>query len=225
MGAAAPKIEHGASPEIAVHDLALSLPDGRRIVEARDLVFRPAESTLLTGPSGSGKSTLFRGIAGIWPYGEGRVRTPDDAKLLLLPQKPYIPIGTLAEAIAYPSAPDAFSRRAVEEALDAARLGPFKYRLDEEDSWSQRLSGGEQQRVAVARALLAEPDWLFLDEATSALDEKLEGEIYAMLRERLPNTTIISIGHRSSLLAFHRRHIAMEQGADGIFAPREAVLA
>ncbi|TDX65675.1 putative ATP-binding cassette transporter [Methylosinus sp. sav-2] len=225
MGAAAPKIEHGASPEIAVHDLALSLPDGRRIVEARDLVFRPAESTLLTGPSGSGKSTLFRGIAGIWPYGEGRVRTPDDAKLLLLPQKPYIPIGTLAEAIAYPSAPDAFSRRAVEEALDAARLGPFKYRLDEEDSWSQRLSGGEQQRVAVARALLAEPDWLFLDEATSALDEKLEGEIYAMLRERLPNTTIISIGHRSSLLAFHQRHIAMEQEADGTFAPREAVLA
>ena len=225
IGAAAPKIERGASPEIAVHDLALSLPDGRRIVEARDLVFRPAELTLLTGPSGSGKSTLFRAIAGIWPYGEGRVRTPDGAELLLLPQKPYIPIGTLAEAIAYPSAPDAFSRRAIEEALDAARLGPFKQRLDEADSWSQRLSGGEQQRVAVARALLAEPDWLFLDEATSALDETLESDIYRMLRERLPNTTIISIGHRSSLLAFHQRHIAMEQEADGVFAPREAVLA
>ncbi len=106
-----------------------------------------------------------------------------------------------------------------------ARLGTFKCRLDDEDFWSQRLSGGEQQRVAIARALLAEPDWLFLDEATSALDEKLEGEIYTMLRERLPRTTIVSIGHRSSLHAFHHRHIAMEQAADGTFAPHEAVMA
>ncbi len=223
--AKAPKIERGPYRDIAARDLTLSLPDGKRIVDAGDLVFRHGESTLLSGPSGSGKSTLFRAIAGIWPYGEGGVRLPEGAHVLLLPQKPYIPIGTLANAVAYPAEPGAFSREEIESALDAARLGPFKYRLDEEDSWSQRLSGGEQQRVAIARAVLAKPDWLFLDEATSALDEELESDIYRMLNERLPNTTIVSIGHRSSLHAFHDRHIAMEQMADGLFAPRDKVTA
>lgn len=223
--ARAPTIERTAAKDIATSDLTLALPDGRRIVEAKHIVLAPGESVLLTGPSGSGKSTLFRAIAGIWPYGEGGVRVPEGAHVLLLPQKPYIPIGTLANAVTYPAEPEAFSRREIEEALDAARLGAFKYRLDEEDSWSQRLSGGEQQRVAIARAALAKPDWLFLDEATSALDEQLESDIYRMLSERLPNTTIVSIGHRSSLLAFHDRHIAMEQMADGLFAPRDKVAA
>ncbi|PWB81666.1 MAG: ABC transporter [Methylocystaceae bacterium] len=223
--AKAPKIERGADREIAAVDLTLSLPDGRRIVDVGDLALRPSESTLLTGPSGSGKSTLFRAIAGIWPYGEGGLRVPESAHVLLLPQKPYIPIGSLANAVAYPAEASAYSRSALEEALEAARLGAFKYRLDEEDSWSQRLSGGEQQRVAIARALLAKPDWLFLDEATSALDERLESDIYRMLSERLPATTIVSIGHRSSLLAFHDRHIAMEQAANGRFVPSDKVAA
>ncbi|WP_400766311.1 ABC transporter ATP-binding protein/permease [Methylosinus sporium] len=206
-------------------DVKLALPDGRRIVEATSLELAPGESALLTGPSGSGKSTLFRAVAGIWPYSEGRIEIPEGAKVMLLPQRPYVPIGSLARAVAYPAEPETYSRHEIAEALEAARLPGFVAHLEEESNWGQRLSGGEQQRVAVARALLAEPDWLFLDEATSALDEKLEGEIYAMLRERLPNTTIVSIGHRSSLLAFHQRHIAMEQEADGTFAPREAVLA
>jgi putative ATP-binding cassette transporter len=221
----APKNERSPSRDIETAGLALSLPDGRRIVEAPDLVLHAGRSTLLTGPSGSGKSTLFRAIAGIWPYGEGAVRTPEGAQILLLPQKPYIPIGPLADVVAYPNTPDAFPRRAIEEALDAARLAPLKFRLDEDGSWGQRLSGGEQQRIAIARALLAEPNWLFLDEATSALDETLESEIYTMLRERLPNTTIVSIGHRSSLHAFHERHVSMEAGADGVFTPRETVAA
>ena len=109
--------------------------------------------------------------------------------------------------------------------MRAARLAPFVERLDEDNNWGQRLSGGEQQRVAIARALLAKPDWLFLDEATSALDEKLEGELYRMLHERLPHTTIVSIGHRATLLDYHDRHIVMEPGADGIFSPREKVSA
>jgi putative ATP-binding cassette transporter len=142
---------------------------------------------------------------------------------MLLPQRPYMPIGSLARAVAYPEEPEAFTRHEIAEALEAARLSSFVAHLEEEANWGQRLSGGEQQRVAVARALLAKPGWLFLDEATSALDEKLESEIYTMLAERLPETTVVSIGHRSSLLAFHRRHIAMEPAEGGVFAPQEAV--
>ena len=225
LEAKAPALARVAAPGISIADLSLALPDGRRIVEAKHLAFAPRQSVLLTGPSGSGKSTLFRAIAGIWPYGEGAVSVPLGARVLLLPQRPYIPIGSLIDAIAYPAEPGAFSRAEIEEALAAARLAPFKSRLDEEDSWGQRLSGGEQQRVAIARALLSKPDWLFLDEATSALDEELEEGIYLMLAERLPNTTIVSIGHRSTLEAFHARHIAMEPGANGLFSPREKIVA
>jgi putative ATP-binding cassette transporter len=204
-------------------DVTLALPDGRRIVEARGVALSPGESILLTGPSGSGKSTLFRAVAGVWPYCEGRIGIPAGETVMLLPQRPYMPIGSLARAVAYPEEPEAFTRHEIAEALEAARLPGFVAHLEEEANWGQRLSGGEQQRVAVARALLAKPDWLFLDEATSALDEKLESEIYAMLAERLPKTTVVSIGHRSSLLAFHRRHIAMEPADGGVFAPQEAV--
>jgi putative ATP-binding cassette transporter len=145
--------------------------------------------------------------------------------VMLAPQRPYIPMGTLAEAVVYPAAVEDFARSDIEAALVGARLAPFVERLDEDNNWGQRLSGGEQQRVAIARALLAQPDWLFLDESTSALDEKLEADIYRVLRERLPKTTVVSIGHRSTLLEFHARHIEMQAGADGLFAPRDKVLA
>jgi putative ATP-binding cassette transporter len=225
LDATAPVVARSAEPQIVIDALTLALPTGRRIVTSKHLAFAPGQSLLLTGPSGSGKSTLFRAIAGIWPYGAGAVRIPEGARVLLLPQRPYIPMGSLAGAVVYPSEPGAYSRGEIEAALDAARLAPFKDRLDEEDSWGQRLSGGEQQRVAIARALLAKPDWLFLDEATSALDERLEEDIYHMLASLLPNTTIVSIGHRSTLEAFHARHIAMEPGEDGLFSPRDKVLA
>lgn len=206
---------------LALRDLTLSLPDGRRIVHVEALALAPRQATLLTGPSGSGKSTLFRAISGIWPHAAGEIVLPQGARVMLAPQRPYIPMGSLAEAIVYPGNVDDYSRADIEEALRAARLAPFLERLDEDNNWGQRLSGGEQQRVAIARALLARPDWLFLDESTSALDEKLEGEIYAVLRERLPETTIVSIGHRSTLADYHDRHIEMEAGGDGLYAPRD----
>ncbi len=199
--------------------LNLSLPDGRPIVRADDLSFRPGEATLVTGPSGSGKSTMFRAIAGIWPFGSGRIEQPANARVMLLPQRPYIPVGTLRGAIAYPETEDTYPDEAIVSALDAVRMPHLSSRLDQEASWAQTLSLGEQQRVAIARALLARPDWLFLDEATAALDEENEDAVYRALKERLPGTTVVSIGHRSTLAAFHDRRIAMRSGGQGPFTP------
>jgi putative ATP-binding cassette transporter len=206
--------------QVGLQDVGIALPDGRRIVEVKDLTMRGGENVLLAGPSGSGKSTLFRAISGIWPYGEGRIRIPEGARVMVVPQKPYIPIATLRAAVTYPGEPGAYSDDAIRKALADARLGNLVDQLDHEDVWSQRLSGGEQQRIALARALLMRPDWLLLDESTSALDEKLEAEVYAALAERLPKTTIISIGHRSTLGAFHRRRLEMTPQGDH-FTPRD----
>ena len=222
-----PRISHARDTDGAIEldDLAVRLPDGRPIVATPSLSLAAGESVLFTGPSGSGKSTLFRVYSGIWPFGEGVVRTPRGANILLLPQKPYLPQGTLRHAVTYPSITGAYPDEQIREALIDARLPLLADRIDEEDAWSQRLSGGEQQRLAVARALLAKPDWLFLDEATAALDEELEEEIYRILAERLPHTTIVSIGHRSTLLQFHKRRIQMKRQSDGTFAPADAVVA
>jgi len=141
--------------------------------------------------------------------------------VMVVPQKPYIPIATLRAAVTYPAQPGAYGDDAIRKALNDVRLGGLTDQLDREDMWSQRLSGGEQQRIALARALLMRPDWLFLDESTSALDEKLEAEMYAALAEHLPQTTVISIGHRSTLAAFHRRRLDMTPEGDH-FTPREA---
>jgi vitamin B12/bleomycin/antimicrobial peptide transport system ATP-binding/permease protein len=130
-------------------------------------------------------------------------------------------MGTLRAAISYPGGPDTYADADVRRALEDARIGFLAEQLDREDIWSQRLSGGEQQRVAIARALLKQPDWLFLDEATSALDEKLEAELYGMLKQRLPKTTIVSIGHRSTLTAFHIRRLDMTESGTGRFTPRD----
>jgi vitamin B12/bleomycin/antimicrobial peptide transport system ATP-binding/permease protein len=215
------RIAHPAAAggDLGLKGLDLKLPDGRSLMRADGLAFRSGERTLLTGPSGSGKSTLFRAIAGIWPFGEGEVAVPDGASMMLLPQRPYIPVGSLREAVAYPGTEDTYPDAAIAEALRAAKLPHIAERLDEERAWAQTLSLGEQQRLAVARALLARPDWLLLDEATAALDEPTEAEIYRVIRERLPDTTVVSIGHRSTLAAFHDRRIDMKPSADGLFTP------
>jgi putative ATP-binding cassette transporter len=206
---------------VALENLHIALPDGTRIVATENLALPQGESALLAGPSGSGKSTLFRAISGIWPYGEGRIRIPEGANVMVVPQKPYIPIGSLRAAVTYPAAANTYSDEDIRKALVDVRLAGLAEGLDREETWSQRLSGGEQQRIALARALLTRPDWLFLDESTSALDEKLEAELYGILATRLPKTTIVSIGHRSTLAAFHTRRLDMT-AEGGHFTPRDA---
>ncbi len=211
-----------ARTHLDIEALDVRLPDGREIIEGANLRLDSHEPVVLTGPSGSGKSTLFRAISGIWPYGGGAITLPRDAKILLLPQRPYIPIGSLRAAVTYPGKPDSYENGEIREALRDAQLGNFLRELDREDNWQQRLSGGEQQRLAIARAILARPDWLFLDEATSAMDEAMESEIYNMLAAKLARTTIVSIGHRASLAAFHKRLLEMQPSGAGIFAPIDA---
>jgi len=199
----------GSSPGIVLDDVELFLPGGKRIVETKHLVLATGESVSIAGPSGSGKSTLFRAIAGIWPYGDGRVCVPQSAHPMVVPPKPYIPINTLRAAVSYPAVSGTYKDDEIRRALVDVRLGNLIDQLDREDVWSQRLSSGEQQRLALARVLLMQPDWLFLDESTSAVEEALEADLYAELARRLPKTTIVSIGHRSTLAALHRRHLEM----------------
>jgi putative ATP-binding cassette transporter len=191
------------SGTLALSNLTLGLPDGRTLFRDLDLNLAAGHSTLISGPSGSGKSTLLRAIAGIWPFAQGRIQAPTDFQPMMLPQKPYLPIGSLRAALAYPQAADSFSEDAMRQALARVRLASLGDQLDETQNWAQILSGGEQQRVALARAFLQQPGWLFLDEATSALDEPTERAIYEGLAEALPNTTVVSIGHRSSLKPLH----------------------
>lgn len=194
----------------AIRDGVIRLPDGRKLLEIPSLRIHKGESLLLTGASGSGKSTLFRALAGIWPFAEGRLERPA-AHALFLPQRPYIPLGSLRRAVTYPADPDALPEAEVVAALDDVGLGAMVPRLDETENWSQRLSGGEQQRLAIARALLARPDYLFLDEATSALDPEAEQDLYALIKARLPGTAIVSIAHRPALATLHERQIDVQR--------------
>lgn len=195
--------------------LELALPEGRRLLAPTTIRFRPGESVLVTGPSGAGKSTLFRSLAGIWPHWKGRITVPRGARVLFLPQKPYLPIGSLKNAACYPAQAARVADEAVREALAAVGLAHLAGDLAREENWAQVLSGGEQQRLAFARALLNRPDWLFLDEATSALPDEAGEALYRLLRERLPQTTIVSIGHRASLAALHDRVLAWRNAQEG----------
>jgi len=200
---------------IGLDKLVVSLPGGTPLVSADGFSIRGNARTLLTGPSGAGKSTLFRAIAGIWPFGAGTIAIPANAKLMMLPQRPYFPIGKLAAAIVYPAAADAFSPEQIKEVLAAVGLERLDSQLDQEAHWNQQLSLGEQQRLGLARALLHAPQYLFLDEATASLDEPSEARLYRLLQQRLPGTTIVSIGHRSTLDAFHQHNIELTREGDG----------
>ncbi len=208
-----------ADGTVRLHDVTLALPNGAKLLEHADLVLQPGHSVVVTGRSGSGKSTLFRAFAGIWPFGQGHMEVPERA--FFLPQRPYIPLGTLRHVIAYPHPADDFDRAALAGALADVGLSSLVDELDHAENWPMRLSGGEQQRVAIARALLARPDWLFLDEATASLDPDAENELYRVLRERLPNTTLVSIAHRASVAAFHEQRLVFrrEEGKSGELVP------
>jgi vitamin B12/bleomycin/antimicrobial peptide transport system ATP-binding/permease protein len=195
---------------LTLENLTLSLPNGQKLLENANLSLNPGETVLLTGASGAGKSTLFRAIAGIWPFGSGHVSRPEGTALFL-PQRPYFPLGSLKRAITYPNNEADFAEEMVTDALEAVGLEKLADRLNEVENWGQILSGGEQQRLALTRALITKPDWLFLDEATSALDDPLAARVQAVLKERLPDTTIVSITHRESL-ASNQRHLALAGG-------------
>jgi putative ATP-binding cassette transporter len=199
--------------QFAADRLDVRLPAGEPIVAAERLAFPVGERVLVTGPSGAGKSTLFRAIAGIWPFGSGRVTVPANARVILVPQQPYFPVGPLATAVAFPARAGTFDEAQIADALVAVGMPHLVGRLSEEAHWNRTLSIGEQQRLAIARALLHAPDYLFLDEATASLDEPAEAALYRLLQDRLKGTAIISIGHRSTLGAFHRRRIELEPEA------------
>jgi vitamin B12/bleomycin/antimicrobial peptide transport system ATP-binding/permease protein len=203
-------VQQAPGASVTATDLTLGVPDGRALVAGADLVFEPGVATYVSGPSGSGKSTLFRAIAGIWPYGAGRITVPPDAEILFLPQKPYLPIGSLRRAVSYPTPEGELGDEAIRQSLRDSLLPQLVDRLDEQGHWAQMLSPGEQQRLAIARALLQRPDWLFLDEATSSLDPEMEQHLYKLLLERLPKSSLISIGHRTDLAVFHRRRLRFD---------------
>lgn len=205
---------HGPAP-LAARAMEVRLPDGRALVEVAALDLARGERVLLSGPSGSGKSTLLRAIAGIWPHGHGEVAIAAGARVLTLPQRPYLPVGTLRGALAYPDPLENYDDERLREALEAVGLPALAGQLDESAPWGSVLSGGEQQRLAVARALLVEPDVLLLDEATSALDEANEAAVYRLLRARLPQAALLSIGHRSTLIEQHERQLVLTREGEG----------
>jgi vitamin B12/bleomycin/antimicrobial peptide transport system ATP-binding/permease protein len=199
-----------STPELALQDVDVRLPNGSMLLEDVDVTIQQGDTLLLRGPSGSGKTTLFRVLAGLWPFGRGRIGLPKDARVLFLPQKPYLPTGTLREVLSYPETPDHYTEEACREVLETCMLGHLVPRLAESANWSLVLSGGEQQRVAFARALLYRPNWLFLDEASSALDEPTERRMYELLAERLPDAAVISVAHRPTVAAFHKRQLVID---------------
>jgi putative ATP-binding cassette transporter len=200
--------------EIDLKQLLVSLPNGKPLVSADGFSLRGNERTLVTGPSGAGKSTLFRAIAGVWPFGSGSIAIPANASLMMLPQRPYFPVGSLKAAIAYPSEAGAYNSDLVGDVLTSVGLPQFASKLEEEAHWNRMLSLGEQQRLGLARALLHAPQYLFLDEATASLDEASEAALYRLIEEKLPDTTVVSIGHRSTLEAFHQRNVVLTPDGD-----------
>lgn len=212
----------GKGEALRLKDLTLRLPDGETLVSGADLTLTPHHSVVITGRSGSGKSTLFRAIAGIWPFGSGQVEWPA-GRAMFLPQRPYLPLGTLRKAVTYPQDPAQFDDATLKAALIDAGLPNLVPRLDEEEAWAQVLSGGEQQRLALARALLLRPEWLFLDEATASLDPESEAALYRTVHERLPHTTVVSIAHSPAVAKLHDRQLELIRGGGGgkLAAPAE----
>ncbi|MBX8572851.1 ABC transporter ATP-binding protein/permease [Pseudomonas cichorii] len=197
------------SKALQLQALGLGLAGGRELLRDASLSIQPGERVMLSGRSGSGKSTLLRALGGLWHEGQGHIRLPDE-RYMFMPQKPYLPIGTLRDALSYPQAAIQYPSERFVEVLHTCRLEHLVARLDEENHWQRLLSPGEQQRVAFARALLFAPKWLYLDEATSAMDEEDEAALYQALIDERPDMTILSIGHRSSLKRFHDRYLRVE---------------
>ncbi len=220
------KLVPGEGTGLRLDGVTLRLPDGSLLIDGAQASFPAGQSTVIQGRSGSGKSTLFRALAGIWPFGAGQIERPAGS-YLFIPQRSYIPLGTLRHAITYPAPAESFDDARVTQALSDAGLDALRDQLDEDAQWAQRLSGGEQQRLALARALLLRPDWLFLDEATANLDPEAEAKLYECLRTRLPGTTIISIAHRTTVADLHDHKLVFRRqvGKPGNLAPADPAAA
>ena len=204
----------GESDRLVLRGVGLSRPDGEALVAEAQVEIKPGERVLIRGQSGSGKSTIMRAIAGVWPWGRGSVELPR-GRIAFMPQKPYFPLGTLRDAMLYPEKPNGVDDERLRDTLHKVGLDHLRDRLDDEDRWDHILSGGEQQRVAFARVLIQRPQWVFMDEATSALDEAGQANVMKLLTEELPETAVISIGHRPGLEAFHTRELVLEPGEEG----------
>jgi len=200
---------------LSLNDLSVTLDDGTAVVEEAEVIIDAGERVLVAGESGTGKSTLVRAIAGLWPWGDGSVNFHPDRRLFMLPQKPYVPFGSLRRAAAYPAAAEDWTIEEIGVALDKVGLGHLKERLEEEAPWDQTLSGGEKQRLAFARLFLHNPDIIVLDEATSALDAKSQDKMMELVNKELPNATVVSVAHRVELEAFHTRKIVLERRKGG----------
>jgi putative ATP-binding cassette transporter len=205
----------GEGAAIRLRDVSVALSDGTVVVDDADVTVQFGEKVLVAGESGTGKSTLVRAIAGLWPWGEGEITLQPGAKLFLMPQKPYIPLGTLRRATTYPRAAEDFDDKEIGAAMEAVGLGHLTEKLDDEEAaWDRTLSGGEQQRLAFARLFLHKPDIVVMDEATSALDPESQAMLMEKVADELPRTAIISVGHRPELEAFHERkvHLVRREG-------------
>ena len=199
---------------LVMRELGLTRPSGETLVAEAEIEIGRPERVLIRGQSGSGKSTIMRAVAGVWPWGRGDIHLPRGT-IMFMPQKPYFPLGTLREALYYPKAPEGISDDVLKDTLHKVGLDHLRDRLDETERWDLILSGGEQQRVAFSRTLVHKPDWIFMDEATSALDEAGQEMVMKLLIEELPETSIVSIGHRPGLEAFHTRELTLEPGEQG----------
>jgi putative ATP-binding cassette transporter len=213
----------GAGPALRLRDLSVRLNDGTAVVDDTDVSIAPGERVLIAGASGSGKSTLVRAIAGLWPWGGGTIEVKQGAKMFLLPQRPYVPIGTLRRAATYPDAPESRSLEDIATAFKHVGLEALVEKIDAEGPWDQTLSGGEKQRLALARILLHKPDIVVLDEATAALDPNSQNRLMELLVDR-PEITLLSVGHRPELEPFHTRKITLERRPGGAKLVRDVEL-
>ncbi len=204
------KVTYNDQMSVAVLQLEMTLPNGQQLLETLNLTINPGDSLLIMGPSGCGKSTLMRTLAGIWPFGKGSITIPTGQTLLFLPQKSYLPLGTLRESLLYPYKSDFTTDETIYRVMKLCKLDEFITKLDDTEDWSHVLSLGEQQKIAFVRAIIQQPHWLFLDEATSAIDEVTEGELYTLLHTHLKDSAIISVGHRSTLLDYHERKLVID---------------
>jgi vitamin B12/bleomycin/antimicrobial peptide transport system ATP-binding/permease protein len=203
-------------PALRLVDLEVETADGRLLIDAATATVQAGERIVITGPSGVGKTSLLRAIAGIWPFGRGRIDVPAHARTLFVPQLPYLPLGSLRSVVSYPAPEGTFPDVDIREVLRLLGLEQLTTRLDDTSPWDQQLSPHEQQRLGIARVLLNEPEWVFLDKATSALDEAMERRVYALLATRLPNMTVISVANRPEMGAYHARRWTMTPNAQGI---------